>query len=178
MFYAEVMTSLEFPATHVKTIRATSLTNPNWSPIYDLHPKWNLYTSKSIHCTYPIFPRAMPTSSGDTSHRTCPILLLKTKSAPRDGYHEYFSSVSSSLTHRYEPRFIPVLEHKYHDANLATVKELCVAGTLAQKYGGLIFTSQRAVEGFGSVLGHIRTYVCCRDRIETDKTRQEGDCCA
>ena len=72
-----------------------------------------------------------------------PIFLLKTKSTPHDGYDEYFSS-----TGLYEPSFIPVLQHKHNDANLNIVRDLFLSGQICEKYGGLIFTSQRAVEGF------------------------------
>ncbi|KAE8355368.1 tetrapyrrole biosynthesis, uroporphyrinogen III synthase [Aspergillus coremiiformis] len=82
-----------------------------------------------------------------------PILLLKTKSSPADSYEEYFSA------HNYTPTFIPVLEHHFHTQNLSTVKQLFQSGSLTpgpgRKYGGLIFTSQRAVEGFATILRDI-----------------------
>ncbi|KAE8319965.1 tetrapyrrole biosynthesis, uroporphyrinogen III synthase [Aspergillus transmontanensis] len=82
-----------------------------------------------------------------------PILLLKTKSSPTDSYEEYFSA------HSYTPTFIPVLEHNFHTPNLTTVKQLFQSGALnpgpGRKYGGLIFTSQRAVEGFATILNDI-----------------------
>jgi hypothetical protein len=78
------------------------------------------------------------------------IFLLKTKSTPHDGYEEYFSG-------QYNPTFIPVLEHRYNAENLQIVKDLFLSGSLdrhdpQRKYGGLIFTSQRAVEGFAHVI--------------------------
>ncbi|KAJ5349316.1 hypothetical protein N7541_007043 [Penicillium brevicompactum] len=81
-----------------------------------------------------------------------PILLLKTKSSPQDGYEEFFTA------NNYDPIFVPVLEHRFHKQNLATVQELFNTGAFtstpqnAKKYGGLIFTSQRAVEGFASMI--------------------------
>lgn len=82
--------------------------------------------------------------------QSTPILLLKTKSSPQDSYEEYFSA------HGYSPVFIPVLEHHFHEQNLRWVRELFDSGALQpgpdRKYGGLIFTSQRAVEGFASVV--------------------------
>ncbi|KAJ6170986.1 tetrapyrrole biosynthesis uroporphyrinogen III synthase [Penicillium chermesinum] len=45
-----------------------------------------------------------------------PILLLKTKSSPHDGYDEFFSA------NHYNPVFIPVLEHRFHRENLARVR--------------------------------------------------------
>ncbi|KAA8649762.1 hypothetical protein EYZ11_001682 [Aspergillus tanneri] len=92
----------------------------------------------------------MPPSFSFPSSSTTPILLLKTKSTPADGYNEFFS------THNYNPAFIPVLEHHFHDQNLQTVRHLFKSGALnpgpGRKYGGLIFTSQRAVEGFAKLL--------------------------
>lgn len=82
-----------------------------------------------------------------------PILLLKTQSTPTDAYAEYFSERD------YTPIFIPVLEHDFHAENLSSIKHLFDSGALGpdssssrRKYGGIIFTSQRAVEGFAKVV--------------------------
>lgn len=81
-----------------------------------------------------------------------PILLLKTQSTPHDAYADFFTSQN------YHPTFIPVLEHDFHAANLQTVQHLFDSGALGppdptrRRYGGLIFTSQRAVEGVARVL--------------------------
>lgn len=93
-----------------------------------------------------------------------PILLLKTKSTPHDGYDDFFS------TNGYTPSFIPVLEHRFHTENLASVRELFASGAFntdststtthgpkesngsEKKYGGMIFTSQRAVEAFAEMI--------------------------
>lgn len=90
-----------------------------------------------------------------------PILLLKTKSSPHDGYDDFFSA------NDYTPSFIPVLEHRFHTENLAHVRELFASGAFdsnasdnpnGPKYGGIIFTSQRAVEGFAEMIDqHGRT---------------------
>lgn len=89
-----------------------------------------------------------PSSSSSSS--ATPILLLKTKSSPADGYQEFFSA------HNYNPAFIPVLQHHFHEPNLHTVRQLFESGALnpgpSRKYGGLIFTSQRAVEGFANLV--------------------------
>ncbi|EAS36362.1 uroporphyrinogen-III synthase [Coccidioides immitis RS] len=79
-----------------------------------------------------------------------PVLLLKTKSTPHDGYEEYFSS--STRRYSYKPIFVPVLEHVFDYQNLSKVKDLFVSGSLKWKYGGLVFTSQRAVEGFSRMI--------------------------
>jgi uroporphyrinogen-III synthase len=81
------------------------------------------------------------------THPKIPMLLLKTKSVPNDGYEEYFSEPES----RFTPIFVPVLEHKPHTANLDQLRSLLRKGELKGKYGGMIFTSQRAVEGFARV---------------------------
>jgi uroporphyrinogen-III synthase len=85
-----------------------------------------------------------------TSPNSPPILLLKTKSSPHDGYDEFFSA------HNYTPTFVPVLSHNFHHENLAQIKALFESGRLnpgsGRKYGGLIFTSQRAVEAFADML--------------------------
>ncbi|KAL1956209.1 hypothetical protein VTO42DRAFT_7556 [Malbranchea cinnamomea] len=83
----------------------------------------------------------------DSERKKSPVFLLKTRSTPHDGYDEYFSSRAG-----YAPSFIPVLEHKFNDTNLNIVRDLFVSGKICQKYGGLIFTSQRAVEGFARMM--------------------------
>ncbi|KAI9369948.1 tetrapyrrole biosynthesis, uroporphyrinogen III synthase [Aspergillus egyptiacus] len=81
------------------------------------------------------------------------ILLLKTKSSPADGYAEFFSATG------YTPTFVPVLAHNFHSANLENIKSLFLSGALnpgpERRYGGLIFTSQRAVEAFADCLAGI-----------------------
>jgi uroporphyrinogen-III synthase len=84
-----------------------------------------------------------------------PIFLLKTKSTPHDGYEEYFRD----RIDRYEPVFVPVLEHRFHDENLRRVREYFLPERVflpdskrRRRYGGIIFTSQRAVEAFTHVL--------------------------
>jgi uroporphyrinogen-III synthase len=74
-----------------------------------------------------------------------PILLLKTRSTPNDAYSDLFSLPS------YNPTFVPVLEHRYSISNLSQVRDLLRDGA-SKKYGGFIFTSQRAVEGFAKVV--------------------------
>lgn len=91
-----------------------------------------------------------------------PILLLKTKSSPNDGYEDYFS------TNNYTPVFVPVLEHRFHTSNLDEVRELFASGAFSdetssakdtrenaharKRYGGMVFTSQRAVEAFTNMI--------------------------
>ena len=83
-----------------------------------------------------------------------PIFLLKTKSVPSDGYEEYFSTARDGTL--FEPVFVPVLEHKFLDEGLNVVRDLLhnkrIGKDATHKYGGLIFTSQRAVEAFAALV--------------------------
>ena len=93
-----------------------------------------------------------------------PVLLLKTRSTPHDTYEEHFVSLDTEQTlqegtdasHTSEqlffPTFVPVLEHRTYDDNLQKIKRLLVEGALGEQYGGMIFTSQRAVEAFTKVV--------------------------
>lgn len=78
-----------------------------------------------------------------------PVLLLKTKSVPGDAYEELLSSSANGV---YEPSFVPVLEHRFDDAGMAKVRGILQNRSIGTAegcaYGGLIFTSQRAVEAF------------------------------
>ncbi|KAI8939012.1 hypothetical protein NX059_004855 [Plenodomus lindquistii] len=89
-----------------------------------------------------------------------PILLLKTKSAPTDTYEELFSTLDN---HRYEPVFVPVLEHRFKRDALDLVQHHVTSRGLVPAsqqglatYGALIFTSQRAVEAFAEIVEGIR----------------------
>jgi uroporphyrinogen-III synthase len=96
------------------------------------------------------------------------ILLLKTKSTPNDGYDEYFSVKGNNEKWSYEPAFVPVLEHRFQEEALGTVRELLekkeISNNIGARYGGLIFTSQRAVEAFARVVVEsmfITLLFCC-----------------
>jgi uroporphyrinogen-III synthase len=91
-----------------------------------------------------------------------PVLLLKTKSTPADGYEEYFRTADDR---QYKPVFVPVLEHQFREDALQHIQDLIVANGFCtsfesapekKKYGGIIFTSQRAVEAVTTVIGRIR----------------------
>lgn len=101
--------------------------------------------------------------SNKQSQDGVPVLLLKTKSTPHDGYEEYFSNPS---TGSFCPTFVPVLEHRFQQDALQVVKsKIETKGSFADEsgdvqqpfYGGIIFTSQRAVEAFSEVVTDIRT---------------------
>jgi uroporphyrinogen-III synthase len=84
-----------------------------------------------------------------------PILLLKTKSTPSDAYEELFSKPHGNLA--FEPRFIPVLQHKFQDDGIGELETLLrdkrIGNGADCACGGIIFTSQRAVEAFAKVVG-------------------------
>jgi hypothetical protein len=100
----------------------------------------------------PSSPTPAPTL---TTKMPPPILLLKTRSSPNDGYDEFFTA------NNYTPTFVPVLEHRFNAKNLSHVRSLFTTGAFnasdntnptGPKYGGMIFTSQRAVEGFANMI--------------------------
>lgn len=83
-----------------------------------------------------------------------PIFLLKTRSIPHDGYEEQFERVKDELA--FEPMFVPVLEHKFIEDGMDQARKLLQEKLIGKeegmKYGGLIFTSQRAVEAFAKLV--------------------------
>jgi hypothetical protein len=83
-----------------------------------------------------------------------PIFLLKTKSTPNDGYEEQFSAEKGGL--QFKPVFVPVLEHQFLEPGLDVVRELLQSKQIGRyagkEYGGMIFTSQRAVEAFAKLV--------------------------
>ncbi|KAK0669746.1 tetrapyrrole biosynthesis, uroporphyrinogen III synthase [Cercophora samala] len=80
-----------------------------------------------------------------------PVYLLKTKSSAGDHYEEKFS-IPDGNGSEYEPEFVPVLEHQFDDQGMAKVRGILknkqIGRTEGKQYGGMIFTSQRAVEAF------------------------------
>jgi len=94
-----------------------------------------------------------------------PVLLLKTKSTPKDNYEEYFSRDGG-----FAPQFVPVLEHTFNAANLQKLRRLLTEGNDGvylrdgdTRYGGLIFTSQRAVEAFAVVVREVGAFASSPD---------------
>ncbi|KAK7565533.1 tetrapyrrole biosynthesis, uroporphyrinogen III synthase [Phyllosticta citricarpa] len=88
-----------------------------------------------------------------------PVLLLKTKSSPTDGYQDFFSAARNA---RFDPIFVPVLEHRFRPEALQDLRRDIVSGgfssdSVRAKYGAIIFTSQRAVEAFSQVVAELRS---------------------
>ncbi|KAH6653762.1 tetrapyrrole biosynthesis, uroporphyrinogen III synthase [Truncatella angustata] len=83
-----------------------------------------------------------------------PVLLLKTKSIPNDTYEELFSTPRDGF--HFEPVFVPVLQHQFIEDGMNSFKRLLHDRQISKEkdaaYGGLIFTSQRAVEGFAKLV--------------------------
>lgn len=96
----------------------------------------------------------MSSFSNDVAKANVPILLLKTKSTPEDSYEEIFSKPQGGLL--FEPSFVPVLEHKFEESGLAKVDSILKSKKIGKHsgagFGGLIFTSQRAVEAFTKIV--------------------------
>jgi len=78
-----------------------------------------------------------------------PVLLLKTRSSPGDSYEDLFSE-SNINGSGFAPQFVPVLLHQFHSDGMKEVAALLrdrrIGNQEHHEYGGLIFTSQRAVE--------------------------------
>jgi uroporphyrinogen-III synthase len=96
----------------------------------------------------------------EQSRGKIPILLLKTRSTPRDTYEELFTTLDD---HRYAPVFVPVLEHRFKRDALDEVRKHVTGRGFVPKskqglatYGALIFTSQRAVEAFAEIVEELR----------------------
>lgn len=121
------------------------------------HRKLSRLSASTFHS---ILTNMAPGSKGKV-----PVLLLKTKSAPADTYAEYFSTFDD---HRYDPIFVPVLEHTFKQGALDEVRQHIISRRFTPKagggpaaYGAMIFTSQRAVEAFTQVIEEIRREGSC-----------------
>jgi uroporphyrinogen-III synthase len=98
-----------------------------------------------------------------------PVYLLKTRSSPADAYEEYFDKLDANG--RFKPIFVPVLDHIYRDDALRTLRRFAerfafaggseadarrkATNNPAKKYGGIVFTSQRAVDAFSIVIAKL-----------------------
>lgn len=129
--------------------RPTPLVRPNPAKVSCAVNPWSLTRMSSS--TIP--PRI-------TRH-PIPILLLKTRSQPDDTYEECFRTTSATISsngessNSFAPHFIPVLEHTQNEAALSELGDLLRSRRLKQRYGGVIFTSQRAVEAWADVVAKV-----------------------
>lgn len=85
-----------------------------------------------------------------------PVLLLKTKSTPNDAYEDLLSTPRDGGLN-FQPVFVPVLQHQLVDDGMQQVDALLQGREIGNSpgcaYGGLVFTSQRAVEAFAKLVG-------------------------
>ncbi|KAL9028257.1 MAG: hypothetical protein Q9196_003355 [Gyalolechia fulgens] len=103
------------------------------------------------------------TASNNGSIIPIPVLLLKTPSSGHeDPYTISFSSnASSSSNYTYQPLYVPVLEHTSYIQPILTILDPFLKGGDTElpnsifPFGGLIFTSQRAVEAFAAAIAHV-----------------------
>lgn len=101
-------------------------------------------------------------------------MLLKTQSSPSDGYEEHFRL--RSALYRYKPYFVPVLEHRFRDDHIAQVQSSILLGHFAlaskkvneRRYGGFIFTSQRAVDAFATIIHDVRAKIPIEKLFQAD----------
>ncbi|ORY60884.1 tetrapyrrole biosynthesis, uroporphyrinogen III synthase [Pseudomassariella vexata] len=95
-------------------------------------------------------------ASPETDPNKSPILLLKTKSMPADAYQDLFSTPPSRGNISFEPIFVPVLQHRFEEQGQSQLRALLeqkrISASRDAAYGGLIFTSQRAVEVFATLV--------------------------
>ncbi|KAK7414136.1 uroporphyrinogen-III synthase [Neonectria punicea] len=95
------------------------------------------------------------TSSPSSPSSPIPVLLLKTKSSPGDAYGDLFSESQHNGV-SFAPAFVPVLLHRFDDAGMSQVAGLLrdrrIGNGEHHDYGGLVFTSQRAVEAFAKLV--------------------------
>lgn len=90
----------------------------------------------------------------DSQSAGVPVFLLKTKSAPGDAYEDLLARPNNHAN--FVPTFVPVLQHRFDEDGLSVLRATLEDGSLGPDdgctYGGLIFTSQRAVEAFAKVI--------------------------
>lgn len=104
-----------------------------------------------------ILVNTMPVPDAAHSTDKIPVLLLKTRSSLTDAYEDtlkcYVPDGGDIIGGGYEPCFVPVLQHRFNTHGLSTIKSLLRDQKISSsahgaEYGGMIFTSQRAVEAF------------------------------
>lgn len=100
------------------------------------------------------FIPTMASSATAAAKDKVPILLLKTKSTPGDGYEDILSQPQHGLS--FDPSFVPVLEHRFEEDGMKKLEFILnskmTGSHFGASYGGLIFTSQRAVEALTKIV--------------------------
>ena len=123
-----------------------------------------------------------PSTDSSSPAEKIPVFLLKTRSAAGDAYEDLFSAPRDGF--EFAPTFVPVLEHCFLDDGLAEIRGHLrgkrIANSPGSSYGGLIFTSQRAVEAFSKLVQdepesgksrHSVSHVCACGDLYLAKTR-------
>lgn len=94
------------------------------------------------------------TAAGGAGDGGVPVLLLKTRSTPGDSYEDIFSQPHAGVN--FVPSFVPVMEHQFDGAGMGRVRSILqsqmVGRHLGAAYGGLVFTSQKAVEALAKIV--------------------------
>ncbi|RKF80946.1 Uroporphyrinogen-III synthase [Golovinomyces cichoracearum] len=82
-----------------------------------------------------------------------PIIFLRSKDAA-DEYQTQFSKIEDDI--KYDSIFVPVVEHKFNESEFDCLRKILhekkIGKEIESEYGGLIFTSQRAVEAFALLI--------------------------
>jgi uroporphyrinogen-III synthase len=85
-----------------------------------------------------------------------PVFLLKTKSTPTDAYEDLLATEQDRGQRSFLPCFIPVLHHRFEEPGLGRLRSLLQTDDIStssdSRFGGLIFTSQRAVEALAKLV--------------------------
>ncbi|KAI1338094.1 tetrapyrrole biosynthesis, uroporphyrinogen III synthase [Xylariaceae sp. FL0016] len=94
------------------------------------------------------------TLSSTAGSQIVPVLLLKTKSTPVDAYDDLFAAPRDGL--HFKPTFVPVLQHRFEQDGMMNLQNLLKEKEIHDgpnnAFGGMIFTSQRAVEAFAKLV--------------------------
>ncbi|EPQ63642.1 Bgt-4392 [Blumeria graminis f. sp. tritici] len=92
----------------------------------------------------------MGNNKNDTINEDMPVILLKDKCEDDDPYVKHFAE--STGIPKLDPIFVPVLEHQFVETEVEKFRKILhekeIGKQKSSKYGGLIFTSKRAVEAF------------------------------
>ncbi|KAJ2983983.1 hypothetical protein NQ176_g302 [Zarea fungicola] len=100
------------------------------------------------------------TSTKSSPGPPVPVLLLKTRSTPGDSYHDKLTAAQLPNGRCLSPEFVPVMRHKFHDKGLSLLRNLLPKRMVSRSpdaaFGGLIFTSQRAVEAFAFAINEAK----------------------